>query len=602
MKFFATWALLLASLLFCIPALAQKPLDKRLAGLDTFVNRILSEWHAAGVGIAVVEKNNIVYTGGFGYRDLSRKLPVSANTLFAIGSCTKAFTATIIGMLDSEGKLDIDKPLINYLPDFRLYNDWLTMHVTPRDMMCHRTGLPRHDMSWYGFPTTRDSFIYRMRFFEPSAELREKWQYNNFMFLTQGVLAEKITGKSWEQNVRDRIFTPLGMRNTVFSISDMTRSFDFARGYFEKKDSIRPMPYFNIDAIGPAGSINSCPADMAKWVMTWINGGKFGGKEVIPATHVTEATSSQMTIGGGLPTKETPDVYFSNYGFGWFLSSFRGHYRVEHGGNIDGFSASTSFFPSDSIGIVVLVNQNGSSVPAIIRNFIAEKMLGLSIRNWSATLKDARDKAQAAAKALQGADSLSNKNKNPATHPLAAYTGIFSHPGYGTITVRQVKDSLIATTPTLRMWFQQLNYDIFRPVLFMEGQDLEEDNPIRFQFNTGLSGDIESLSATGLEPSVKKIDFVRKDIPARITKSELDKYPGDYSINGTIAKVYLKGETLFISVPGQPDYETVAVGNNEFKIKAAEGYSLKFEVNVRNEVTALFFVQPNGTFRAEKIK
>jgi hypothetical protein len=136
----------------------------------------------------------------------------------------------------------------------------------------------------------------------------------------------------------------------------------------------------------------------------------------------------------------------------------------------------------------------------------------------------------------------------------------------------------------------------------MEGQDLEEDNPIRFQFNTGLSGDIESLSATGLEPSVKKIDFVRKDIPARITKSELDKYPGDYSINGTIAKVYLKGETLFISVPGQPDYETVAVGNNEFKIKAAEGYSLKFEVNVRNEVTALFFVQPNGTFRAEKIK
>ena len=135
MKFFATWALLFASLLFCIPAFAQKPLDKRLAGLDTFVNRILSEWHAAGVGIAVVEKNNIVYTGGFGYRDVSKKLPVSANTLFAIGSCTKAFTATIIGMLNSEGKLDIDKPLINYLPDFRLYNDWLTMHVTPRDMI-----------------------------------------------------------------------------------------------------------------------------------------------------------------------------------------------------------------------------------------------------------------------------------------------------------------------------------------------------------------------------------------------------------------------------------------------------------------------------------
>jgi len=602
MKLTRSRALLLATLLFCIPALAQKPIDKRLAGLDSFVNRILSEWHAAGVGIAVVEKNTVVYSGGFGFRDVPAKLPVTANTLFAIGSCTKAFTATIVGMLDNEGKVDIDKPLINYLPDFRLCNDWLTTHVTPRDMMCHRTGLPRHDMSWYGFPTTRDSFVYRMRFFEPSAELREKWQYNNFMFLTQGVLAEKITGKSWEQNVRDRIFTPLGMRSTVFSISDMTRSVDFARGYFEKNDSIRPIPYFNIDAIGPAGSINSSAADMAKWVTAWVNGGKYGGKEIIPSSHVTEATSSQMVIGAGLPTKETPDVYFSNYGFGWFLSSFRGHYRVEHGGNIDGFSASTSFFPSDSIGIVVLVNQNGSAVPSIIRNFIAERMLGMPTRNWSATLKEARDKAQKAAKSLHGADSLGKKSKNPPSHALAAYTGIFSHPGYGTITIRQVKDSLIATTPTLRMWFQQLNYDIFRPVLFMEGQDLEEDNPIRFQFNTGLSGDIESITAIGLEPNVKKIDFLRKDIPAKITKSELEKYTGEYEVNGTAVKVYTKGETLFISTAGQPEFETVAIGNNQFKLKAVEGYSLRFELNDKNEVTALYLVQPNGTFKAEKKK
>lgn len=594
--------LLAASLLFCACASAQKPSDKRLAGLDSFVTRILSEWHAPGVAIAVVEKNKVIYEGGFGYRDYEKKLPVTANTLFAIGSCTKAFTASLLGMLDKEKRIELDKPLINYLPDFRLYNDWLTTHLTPRDMMCHRSGLPRHDMSWYGFPTTRDSFVYRMRFFEPSAELREKWQYNNFMFLTQGVLVEKMTGKSWEENVKEKIFAPLKMNNSVFSISDMTKSVDFAKGYYEKKDSIRSMPYYNIDAMGPAGSINSCAGDMSKWLVTWINDGKFEGKEIIPSAYLSQAISSQMTTGGGMPTKESPDVYFGNYGFGWFLSSFRGHYRVEHGGNIDGFSASTSFFPTDSIGIVVLVNQNGSSVPSIIRNFISERMLGLSTRNWSATLKEARKKAQDATKLVQKSDSMTRKINSPLSHPLTAYTGNYSNPGYGTITIGLSKDSLIATTPRLRMWLQHFHYDIFRPVLFMEGQDIEEDNPVRLEFNTGLNGDIESISAFGIEPAIKKIDFVKKAVAVKVSKSELDKYVGEYNIAGATAKIYLKEETLYVFVPGQPEYETIAVGNREFKLKTVEGYSVKFEMNEKDEVTALYFIQPNGTFKAEKKK
>jgi len=602
MKFAIRLALSLASVLICLSVLAQKPIDKRLAGLDTFVTRILQEWHASGVSVAVVEKNTLVYAGGFGYRDYAKKSPATANTLYAIGSCTKAFTASLIGILDKDGKVDIDKPVFNYLPDFRLYNDWLTTHVTLRDMMCHRTGLPRHDISWYGFPSSRDSFVYRMRYFEPSAELREKWQYNNFMFLTQGVVVEKITGQSWEKNVREKIFNPLGMTRSVFSINDMTRSDDYAQGYYEKNDTIHSMPYYNIDAMGPAGSINSSANEMSKWVITWINGGKYEGKEILPPTYVTDAMSSQMTIGGGLPTAESPDVFLSNYGFGWFLSSFRGHYRVEHGGNIDGFSASTSFFPSDSIGIVVLVNQNGSSVPSVVRNFIAERMLGLNNRNWSGTLKAAQKKAQDAAKGVQKSDSASRKQNTKPSHALPEYTGIYNNAGYGIITVSMSKDSLIARTPNLKIWLQHYHYDVFKPVFMIEGQDTDDDTPLRFEFNTGLDGNIESISTIGLEPGVKKLDFVRKDQPVKLKKTDLQKYVGEYVISTTTARVYVKDETLYVSVPGQPDYDTEAIGNNVFKLKKAEGFSLKFELNDKGEVTAMNFVQPNGTFRAEKKK
>ena len=166
------------------------------------------------------------------------------------------------------------------------------------------------------------------------------------------------------------------MNSSNFSVHDLAKMSDASLGYVAFKDSIiKKTDYYDINAMGPAGSINSNVNEMANWVITWINGGKFNGKEILPSNYVNQAMSSQMVVGAALPDKEVPDAFLSNYGFGWFLSSYRGHYRVEHGGNIDGFSASTSFFPSDSIGIIVLTNQNGSAVPGIVRNTIADRYL-----------------------------------------------------------------------------------------------------------------------------------------------------------------------------------------------------------------------------------
>lgn len=599
------------ALLLCvvtIESFAQKQKtaeDKRFAGLDTAFARVLKEWHAAGFAVAVIEKDKVIYAKGFGYRDYENKNPVTPNTLFAIGSCTKAFTASLLGLLNKDGKVDFDKPVRTYLPDIKFYNDELNDHVTLRDMMCHRTGLPRHDYSWYLFQShSKDSLVQRIQYMEPSAELRQKWQYNNFMFLLQGVVTEKITGKSWEDNIREKIFQPLGMSNSDVSLAEWTKSSDAAFGYDVKNDSIvKKIDYYDIAAMAPAGSINSCVNDMSKWVITWINGGKYNGKEILPASYVNEAMSSQMVIGAGLPNKETPDIYLANYGFGWFLSSYRGHYRVEHGGNIDGFSASTSFYPSDSIGIVVLVNQNGSPIPSIVRNLIADRMLNLKYHDWQTDLKGNVDSAKTKAKQAEKSKVSNQKLNTKPSHDLKDYAGTYSHPGYGAFDVTLKNDSLFLITPVLSFWLKHYHYEVFTAFAIdkKDGIDTSDQNT-KLQFNTNLTGDIESVSIN-LEPSVKPIVFSRAAKAKEISKDSLAAYTGEYEISGVTIKIYTKEEkTLYMFVQGQPEYELVPVDTDKFNLKNLSGFSVQFNRNDKGDVIELLSIQPNGTFKAIRKK
>lgn len=575
--------------------------DNRLAGIDTTIERILKEWHAAGCAIAVVEKNKVIYSKGFGYKDYEKKSPVTENTLFAIGSCSKAFTASLMGILQKEGKLDIDKPVHQYLPELEFHSNDLTNHVTIRDMMTHRTGLPRHDYSWYGSTVPRDSLLFRIRYLEPSAALREKWQYNNFMFLAQGVVAEKLYGKKWEDIVREKIFQPLDMKNSNFSVNDLQKAPDFTYGYKEVKDSVLKMDYMNIDPIGPAGSINSSAHEMANWMKAWINGGQFNGKEVIPATYVQQAISSQMVVPGGLPSPETPDIHGSGYGFGWFVSSYRGHYLVQHGGNIDGFSANTGFYPTDSIGIVVLVNQNGSPVPSIIRNIISDRIFGIKSKNYSRMLKDAIAKNKAANISKGNTDSLHKKHGTKPSHALNDYTGRFHHPGYGFISIKNLRDTLRVeyNSSKGKIFLDHYHYDIFN---IRSVEDEEGSSASKINFLTNNKGEIGSFE-TSLEPTVKDLVFTRVTEELQLTGSTMNKYVGEYELPGMLAKIYIRGEnTLMLLVPGQPDYELVPVKEHEFEIKNLKGFSIKFGVDKDGKIEHASFIQPNGIFKATKKK
>jgi CubicO group peptidase (beta-lactamase class C family) len=595
---------LLIYCLMTIATFAQKiklSVDKKFTGLDTAFARVLKDWHAAGFAVAVILKDKVVYAGGFGYRDYEKKIPVTPNTLFAIGSCTKAFTASLVGMLDKEGKIDLDKPVRNYMPNLKFYNNEMNDHITLRDMMCHRTGLPRHDISWYLFPShSRDSLLTRIQYMEPSAGLREKWQYNNFMFMALGAIVEKITGKAWEENIREKLFTPLGMTNSDVSLADWTKSNEESLGYDVEKDSIiKKQDHYDIAAMSPAGSINSSVNDMAKWVALWIHGGKLNGKEFLPLDFVTDAITVQMAAGGGLPDKDMPDLYFSGYGFGWFLSSYRGHYRVEHGGNIDGFSASTCFYPTDSIGIIVLSNQNGSSVPSVVRNLIADRMLGLKYYDWETYLKSRSDSAKAKEKAAEIKKVKDTAAVGKHSHSLKDYEGVYSNPGYGPFEITLKRDSFFVSTPKMNLWMQHKNYDIFSlwPIDDKEGIDTTGMSFL-VQFNTNLSGDFESASIQ-LEASVKPIVFTRAG--KEVSKDILQSYVGEYEISSVTIKVYIKGgNDLFMMVPGQPEYNLVPADKDKFSLKNLSGFSVQFTRNDKNEIDGLLSIQPNGTFKAKK--
>jgi len=576
------------------------------SGLDTAIARVLKDWHAVGVAVAVVQKDKVIYSSGFGYRDWENKLPVTPHTLFAIGSCTKAFTSSLIGLLDSQGQLDIDKPVRNYFPELKFNNPSMDDAITLRDMMCHRTGLPRHDYAWYLFASgSRDSLISRIQYMEPTAGIREKWQYNNFMFLAQGMVVQKLTGNSWEKNISEKLFKPLGMVESNVSVDELQKSREPALGYGLKKDSvIQKMDYHDLHAIAPAGAINSNVTDMAVWVSTWINGGKYQDKQILPAAYVNEAMSAQMVSAGGVPAKESPDIFFSSYGFGWMLASYRGHYRVEHGGNIDGFSASTCFFPTDSVGIVVLSNQNGSQVPSIIRNLIADRLLHLPYKDWNTWLKNISDKGRAALKQAASSKISERKANTHPSHALNDYAGMYSNPGYGSFEVVVQKDSLFASLPLQTWWLKHYHYDIFDPFEKdpRTGIDTTDNGPLKVQFNMNQAGDIASI-AMNLEPSLQKpLIFTRSAKVQTDSSLNMQKYVGEYLIATVTTKVYVKGKTLFLFVPGQPEYELLPIGKDKFALKTLSGYEAQFIVDDKGEVTALLAIQPNGTFKATKKK
>ena len=576
--------------------------DKRLEGIDNVIEKALKSFNQTGFAVAVVENDKVIYSKGFGYRDYENKLKVDSNTLFAIGSCTKAFTSSIIGVLNNKGKLDFDDSPIDYINELRFHNPQLNEIITIRDLMTHNTGIPRHDLSWYFFPTfSKDSLVSRIQYHEPVTTVRNKFYYNNFMFMLQGVIAERITNKSWEENIQESIFKPLGMERSNISIAEMEQAENAAIGYLEDHEKT---DYYKIAGMSPAGSINSSVNDMSKWLITWINEGKYNDKEILPPAYVAEAISSQNVIAPNMPSDENPGLHLANYGFGWMITSYKGHYLVTHGGNIDGFSANTSFMPSDNIGIVVLANQDKSIIPGIVQNIIYDRILGLNKTDWIKKGLDAIKEAKKNQKEVEKNRISNRKEGTKPSHPIEDYVGDYTNSGYGNLEITTKNDSLFLSSPYKKLWLSHYHYDTFLPYELNEGKvDMEApyDN-VLITFYSDNQGEIRRI-ASQLEKSIKNPIFFDKELKElQVKKENLEKYVGNYKFNSSSGcKTYLKDEVLYVFVPGQPEYELYPVEEHVFAFKILDGYKVEFKVNKNEKVTEILFIQPNGTFKANRV-
>ena len=556
-----------------------------MRGFDEFVAQALQDWKAPGVAVAVVRGDRVILAKGYGYRDVDKKLPVTPNTLFSIGSITKSFTVTTLGMEMDEGKMDWDKPVREYLPGFRMFDPGLTEQLTMRDLVTHRSGLPRHDLVWYTSDFSRDDLIRRLQYLEPNKPLRAVFQYNNLMFMTAGYIAGQLDSKSWEDAVRTRILVPLAMNGTTYSYKDSEGSGDFSLGYRKSNDlkmEVRQTPFDprcpDRCAMGPAGEINSSAADMGKYVLFHMNQGKFGGKQLLSAGNSIQMQTPQMVIEGSPDYKEFTET---SYGMGFFISGYRGHKQVEHGGNIDGFSAELAFLPDDKIGVVVLTNLNGTPLPNVIAYNVFDRLLGMEQVPWSKRFLDSEKQGLQSEQEAKNKGYVGRKMGTHPSHDLGNYVGDYGHPGYGVISIGPDGDGFKMKFNLVSETLKHYHYDTFQ---------VPEDpfNPFEkllVTFRTDANGEISGIV---MPLGGKETVFTRLPDTRLTDHNFVAAFAGQYEIPGSPvpATIELRGDhSLFLSFPGAAALELIPQRGTTFGVKSAPAVTIEFKRDDKGKVT-----------------
>jgi CubicO group peptidase (beta-lactamase class C family) len=484
-------ALLVGSVALGPSARAANPLD----GLDDYVVKAMADWEVPGLAIAVVKDDAVVLAKGYGVRKLGETAAVDAGTLFAIGSTSKAYTAAALAILVDQGKLKWDDPATKHLPDFELYDPYVTRELTVRDLLCHRCGLARGDLLWYATTYDRGEVLRRIRYLKPSWSFRSHYGYQNIMYLAAGQIIPRVTGQSWDEFIKQQIFLPLGMKSACTSIKELAANANVATPHAKIEDKVQPIAWRNIDNVGPAGSINASVSDMAQWVRLQLGEGQIDGKRVISAAAVKEMHAPQVVVrdeeGRNL---FYPDAHFLNYGLGWFLHDYQGRKIIEHGGAIDGMRAHVALMPEEKAGLVILCNRGGTALMNPLMFHVFDRYLGRQGRDWStealARVRELEKKAKDE-KAKQEAERA--KDTKPSLS-LEKYAGNFADEMYGDAQVKVDNGKLVLERgPAIVADLEHWHYDTFRakfrdPVI----------EPQLISFELDSSGKVKAIELPGL--------------------------------------------------------------------------------------------------------
>ncbi len=446
---------------------AQK--DARLERLDKIFETSLQDWDVPGMSIAITNKDGILFSKGYGVKEVNKSDKVDANTLFAVASNSKSFTASAIGILVDQGKLKWDDKVVDIIPWFKLYDPYVTANMTVRDLLCHRSGLVTFsgDLVWHGTNYTSEEVVKRARFLKPAYGFRTKFGYSNIMYLAAGLIIEKVSGMTWADYIKANFLSPLGMNSTLTSITQFTPKTNLAMPHATDNDKTVKIDYLNWDNMAAAGGLLSSANEMSKWLQLQLNYGKLNGKQIISEKALDEMWYPQIMNPVTKMSREIwPGTHFKGYGMGWSIMDYDGKKVISHSGGYDGIISYMAFIPESDLGFVILTNKLSSLylplMYTILDAYLAPE--GTEMKDWSAFFLEREKKyKESEANAKLEKDKLRALNTKPSAE-LEKYTGTYTSELYGdaTVTVTDGKLNLqLVPSPLYHGKLEHWQYDTF---------------------------------------------------------------------------------------------------------------------------------------------
>ncbi|MBI3194770.1 MAG: beta-lactamase family protein [Ignavibacteriae bacterium] len=378
--------LILFLLLASVALFAQSSDETKLREIESYIKQAQKDWNVPGCAVAIVKNDSVWLEKGYGVREMGKEIPVDEHTLFAIASLSKAFTSASLAMLVDEGKIKWDDAVIKHLPDFQLYDSWVTREMQVRDLLSHRSGLATFggDLVWYWTKYDTKEVLRRVRYLKPTSSFRTTYEYQNIMFLAAGQIIPAVTGKSWDDFIKERIFQPLGMTRTNTSLTALKATENIATPHNEYQNKLRIIKHFPNEELGSAGAINSSAHDMAQWMRLQLGQGTFNGKELFSRQTSRTMWTVHTPVGVSEQSEKSfPSIHFQGYGLGWGISDYEGRKLLSHSGAIDGMISRIILCPEESLGVVVLTNSE-TSLSSIIARKVVDVFLGVSKIDWNA--------------------------------------------------------------------------------------------------------------------------------------------------------------------------------------------------------------------------
>jgi CubicO group peptidase (beta-lactamase class C family) len=467
--------------------------------LDQVIETGMKEMNVPGAAVVVVRGDEVVYMKGFGVREKGKPEKVTPDTVFPVASCSKAFTATLLAMLVADDKVKWDDKVRDHLDSFRLSDELADREVTLRDLLCHRTGMPRHDVLWSGLSTDPGEVIKRWGKAKASTSFRSTWEYSNVPFTTAGLIAGRIEKGDWATAVQKRIFDPLGMSASSCTWKAGSSAKDHATPhYFAFNKSVSQVKWDEIDHAGGAGCVNSTATDLANWLRFQLAGGKCDGKRLLPERVLKETHSPQMLFKPEgafalyFPKRATR---FSSYGLGWFVHDYRGFDCVSHGGTLTGFRAQCMMIPEKKLGVFVVCNLRPSLFTEAVAKTALDLCLGLPAEDWVMEGKASLELLDFTTAVRLTKRKTDRKPDTKPSLPLKNYAGSYDETAYGRAEVSLDGERLRVQWGKLAFRLEHYHFDTFTAVPVEPADEVRAFDRTTFDvvFRLNAAGDVEGM-------------------------------------------------------------------------------------------------------------